>query len=498
LDATGQLTPEVRAKAEHFINVGYQRELTYRHQDGSFSAFGESDKTGSLWLTAFVLDCFSAARDIQTIDETVLAEAAAWIEEHQLPDGSWEPVGFICHSEMVGGMEGTYALTAFVTIALADYGAATPQVLEKATEYLTTNLSAVRDDAYALAVAALAFARVNNTSAVDMAIERLLELAIRDSDGIHWEPHPVETTAYVALAMTETGKPQASEAVKWLALQRNGLGGFSSTQDTVMALKALMTAAQNQSRNVDLIITAKVPGKGTLAEFHVDSSNFDVLQIAELPAVADIELSATGSGEARFQLVRIFNVYLVDDCIRKDMTLEVIYDADNVEIDDIVNVTATVRYLGRPGSSGMMIVDVGVPTGFVPVQPSLEALVEAEKISRFEIAGRKVILYLDGLSSGEERTFTFQVKARFPVRAVIPDSKAYLYYQPQIRAECAGTKITAGFVTCTVDFDYLAQFAGQWLQTGVTSATDLDNNGRVDFGDFGLLANRWLDACPQP
>ncbi len=201
-----------------------------------------------------------------------------------------------------------------------------------------------------------------------------------------------------------------------------------------------------------------------MAEFNVDSSNFDVLQIAELPVGSDIELSATGSGEARFQLVRIFNVFLRDDCISKDMTLEVTYDANHVEIDDIVNVTATVRYFGLEGTTGMMIVDVGVPTGFSPVQETLQALVDAKTVSRFEIAGRKVILYVDGLAPGEKRTFTFQVKAKFPVRAIVPDSKAYLYYKPQIRAECAGPKITAGAAMCTVDLGYLVRFAGTGLK----------------------------------
>eukprot|EP00959_Pyramimonas_sp_CCMP1952_P469394 9494860-Pyramimonas_sp.AAC.1 len=39
--------------------MGYQRELNYRHSDGSFSAFGESDGDGSTWLTAFVLKVFA-------------------------------------------------------------------------------------------------------------------------------------------------------------------------------------------------------------------------------------------------------------------------------------------------------------------------------------------------------------------------------------------------------------------------------------------------------
>jgi hypothetical protein len=178
------------------------------------------------------------------------------------------------------------------------------------------------------------------------------------------------------------------------------------------------------------------------------------------------------------------------------MGLEVTYDANHVHIDDIVNVTATVRYFGRPGSSGMMIVDVGVPTGFAPVQESLDAIVEDGTASKVEIAGRKVIFYLDGMESGEQRTFTFQVKARFPVRAIIPDSKAYLYYEPGIRAEAAGRGITVGFFECTVDFDYLAKFASQWLQTAPDLEYDLDNSGTVDFKDLQILAGSWLGACP--
>jgi CD109 antigen len=453
LDATGQLTPEVRAKAEHFITVGYQRELTYCRQDGSFSAFGDRDSSGSLWLTAFVLGTFSAARDVQTVDETVLADAAGWIEAHQLSDGSWEPVGFLHHRDMMGGVADSYALTAFVSIALLDYGLARPEALADAAIYLENNLSLVQDNPYSLAIAALAFVRLNNTGAAENSIARLLEIAVSDENGIHWEPHVVETTAYAAMAMIEAGNSQANNAIKWLALQQNSRGGFGSTQETIMALKALLKAAQVQTRNVNLTLIARRPDNSILRHFTIDSSNFDVLQIAEIPAGidADIELSATGSGETRFQLVRRFNVFLTDQTIENNMALEVTYDADHVEIDDIVNVTAVVRYFGPSWDSGMMIVDVGVPTGFAPVPESLDALVEAGTISRAEVAGRKVILYVDGLRNGEQRAFTFQVRARFPVRAVIPDSKAYLYYEPKIRAEAAGTNITAGFSADIID-----------------------------------------------
>jgi len=49
---------------------------------------------------------------------------------------------------------------------------------------------------------------------------------------------------------------------------------------------------------------------------------------------------------------------------------------------------------------------------------------------------------------------------------------------------------------CIVDFNDLAMFCKQWLQTGLNLDADLDNSGRVDFRDFSILANSWLDVCP--
>jgi len=64
LQESGQIKPEIMAKAEKLMITGYQRELTYRRSDGSFSAFGQSDEEGSLWLTSFVLKSFAEARDL--------------------------------------------------------------------------------------------------------------------------------------------------------------------------------------------------------------------------------------------------------------------------------------------------------------------------------------------------------------------------------------------------------------------------------------------------
>jgi CD109 antigen len=119
-----------------------------------------------------------------------------------------------------------------------------------------------------------------------------------------------------------------------------------------------------------------------------------------------------------------------------------------VEVDDVVKVDVRLKYNGMPGirgiveSSGMMIVDIAVPTGFTPVGSSLEALKEDGTITRYEIAGRKVILYIDEMMPGEEMDFSLQMRAMFPVKAMVQESSAYSYYNPEVKAEVKGMNVT--------------------------------------------------------
>ncbi|MCL7476475.1 MAG: MG2 domain-containing protein, partial [ANME-2 cluster archaeon] len=173
LKTSGQTNPEIQAKAEMFIITGYQRELTYQHRDGSFSAFGDNDPEGSLWLTAFVLQSFSGARDVTTIDESVLDEAADWITENQNNDGSWDQIGFVHHQDMMGGLNGKYSLTAYTALSLLEYGRASG-ALDNAQDYLEDNLDDQQDDPYALALAALVLERLGSDRADD-ALEMLMD-----------------------------------------------------------------------------------------------------------------------------------------------------------------------------------------------------------------------------------------------------------------------------------------------------------------------------------
>ncbi|HEX5505538.1 MAG TPA: alpha-2-macroglobulin family protein [Thermomicrobiales bacterium] len=491
LAATGQLKPEVMAKAELLMLTGYQRELTYRHDDGSFSAFGQQDQVGSLWLTAFVLKTFAQARDLVTIDDMVLSSAGAWIARQQAADGSFDPVGFVHHQELLGGLTGKTALTAFVALALLEAGAGAPA--SRAVRYLEGRLDATAD-AYALAIAAYALALAKSTLA-GRAHDKLIAIAHQDENGIYWgdEPRPqplpaatpapgqpaqpgaipgpgplpprpvgraatIETTGYATLALLQGGdRLTASRAVRWLASRRNARGGFGSTQDTVVALQALTAAATANRADVDA--TVALTAGSWRKEVRVAADNADTVQIVETPVGAALNVASRGRGEVLAQLVSRYNLPAAATPASSAFQLDVQYSADQVAVNDLITVTATVRFTPRPrsgqappeqygqagGNAGMVVLDVAVPTGFAPEQATLDALPRREpKLKRWDIAGRKVIFYIEDLAPGETLTLAFQARALYPVRAQAVTSQVYAYYQPELRGESLGGQLVVG------------------------------------------------------
>ena len=456
LEKTGQLKPEVMAKAEHLMITGYQRELTYRRSDGSFSAFGDSDREGSLWLTAFVLKTFNQAQGHIYMDDEVLRDAAGWILKHQRDDGSFKPVGFLHHQELLGGLRGNTALTAYTAIALQEAGEMGRAT--KAREYLAGQLDAI-EDPYTMAIVAYALALGQSSQAGD-AYDKLMSMAIQDGNGLHWGDVPtavykkgtpnrpgrnaaVETTGYAMLALLEQGdRVSASSAARWLVSQRNAFGGFGSTQDTVVGLQALIQFATHARFDVDM--TVNLESGDWVRQVKINETNADLVNVLDVPIGDSLVISTKGSGEVVAQVVRRFNRPEVDLQPVSMFDIEVTYSADQIEVNDRITVTSVVRFTPPvPAEAGMVVLDVSVPTGFAPVVEGIEKLVSGNaKIKRFDLAGRKVILYIEDLAPEESLRIQFDAVALYPVRAQPVTSQVYSYYNPQWRSEVLGESVT--------------------------------------------------------
>lgn len=117
---THQLTPELKALAIKYLEVGYQKELTYKHYDGSFSCFGRSDNEGSTWLTAFVVKSFIQAAKYIKIEKRVIDDALDWLSGCVQDDGSFKEKGSIFQRDIQGGSANGLGLTAYVLTAFLE------------------------------------------------------------------------------------------------------------------------------------------------------------------------------------------------------------------------------------------------------------------------------------------------------------------------------------------------------------------------------------------
>ena len=83
------------------MKIGYQREMNYRRDDNSYSAFGMSDPEGSTWLTAFVMRSYAQASKFIFIDQNVMDVSMSWLKDRQNEGtGCFESMGKLCHKAM--------------------------------------------------------------------------------------------------------------------------------------------------------------------------------------------------------------------------------------------------------------------------------------------------------------------------------------------------------------------------------------------------------------
>ena len=248
----------------------------------------------------------------------------------------------------------------------------------------------------------------------------------------------VETTGYALMALLEhVDQLNAGRAARWLVSQRNAYGGYGSTQDTVVGLQALTRFAAGSKADVDATVTLR---SGSFQkQLRVGPENVDVLQMIDVPTGGQVTVEVQGKGQVVLQAVRRFNIPEPEER-QPAFQIDVKYGVDQVAVNDLITIDTRVRFTPpEPLQAGMVVVDVAVPTGFAPEAESVEAAVKkTPKMKRFEMAGRKVVFYIEDMMPEEEIRFSFQARALYPVKAQAVTSQVYAYYRPELKGESLG------------------------------------------------------------
>ncbi|NXX58955.1 A2ML1 protein, partial [Scopus umbretta] len=451
LEKSGQLHPDIRTKAQGFLQSGYQRELLYKHDDGSYSAFGKSDPTGNTWLTAFVLKSFGQARAYVAIEERHITDALRWLQKQQQQTGCFRSVGKLFNNALQGGVSDELSLSAYVTAAMLELGLS--PVDPKVSSALQCLEASATEDPYTQALLAYVFGLAGREEQQQTQLRSLAQHSVSAEGQLYWQrkgkaqppsqpswaaaaPAEVEMTAYVLLAYLS--QPQvsssdlwtASQIVRWLSKQQNPYGGFASTQDTVVALQALAKyAALTYSSNGDFTVTVTSP-TGTAQDFVLHNSNRLVLQRAalhELPGTYGVR--AHGQGCALVQVTLRYNMPPPPSTGMFDLHVETEPGECRGDASTRFRLLLRARYTGERPTTNMVVIEAKLPSGYVPDKSSVVELKRQKLVKKVEVQPDQVTIYLDQLTK-EEETFAFTATQDFPVRNLQPATVTlYDYYE---------------------------------------------------------------------
>ncbi|XP_010153262.1 PREDICTED: alpha-2-macroglobulin-like protein 1, partial [Eurypyga helias] len=382
LEKSGQLHPDIRAKAQGFLQSGYQRELLYKHSDGSYSAFGKSDTSGNTWLTAFVLKSFGQARAYMAIEERHITDALRWLQKQQRETGCFRSVGKLFNNALQGGVSDELSLSAYVTASMLELGLS--PLDPKVSSALQCLEASATDNPYTQALLAYVFGLAGRGEQQQAQLQSLAQ-------------HSISTEGQLYCT--------ASQIVRWLSKQQNKTPGFASTQDTVVALQALAKyAGLTYGSNGDFTVTVTSP-TGAVQDFALRNSNRLVLQRAalhELPGTYGVQ--ARGQGCALVQVTLRYNVPPPPSTGMFDLRVE------TEPGECMENASTRFRLLLRARA--------------VSLQLRRQRLVK-----KVEVQPDQVTIYLEQLTETEE-AFAFAATQDFPVRNLQPATVTlYDYYE---------------------------------------------------------------------
>ncbi len=449
MQETDRVTPAIEMKAREYINLGYQRLLTFEIDGGGFQVFGNPPATRI--LSAYGLMEFMDMNEVYPIDEKLIERTKNWLLGQMNPDGSWDPDQNYAHAEMWRSIQDNKVLsTAYIALALAKTGLKSE--LLKTEEYLRGHVGEAKD-AYTLAILCNAFlALAPEHPTTKRCVGKLVDMGILEGKNLYWKSEAsmsfargnhawVETTAWAALALIEDGRYSAElgKAINWLIEQKDPNGTWGTTHGTVLALKVMVESIGKRTDKVDAVVTVKVNGEEAeqikiTPEYsdifrQIDTTNF--LQQGDNRVV--IELNGEGS-----LLYQVVGKYFVPWKERKradvpegfDISVE--YDRSELRRNDTVTCQVKAKNVRRQRVE-MVMIDLGIPPGFRVERPALDDYVDKGVIAKYTIMSRQLLIYIESMDGGQELELNIPMKATLPMVAKAPESKIYEYYNPEIQ-----------------------------------------------------------------
>lgn len=104
-------------KAINYIETGYQKELTFRHDTGGYSVFGYGTRSEeSTWLTAYVIRFFIKALKYVAVEPVIITSGLDFLAQYQMGSGEFEYTGHLFQP----AHQNRFGFTAFVLMSFLE------------------------------------------------------------------------------------------------------------------------------------------------------------------------------------------------------------------------------------------------------------------------------------------------------------------------------------------------------------------------------------------
>lgn len=444
-------SPEIEEKALKYISAGYQKLLTYevKGTKGGYSLYGNNP--AETVITAFGLMEMKDLSEVYNVDENVIENMKEYLFSEQKIDGS-----FKYDSTYIGGASSTndLAMNAYIIWALSEV-CPNDARLEKSISYLEKRVDSVKDN-YTLALIANVFSNVKSSETKDV-IKKLMDNVeatdnqsafvnsnIKDYYGCWGRTQNIQATALTSMVLTKEKSNEKTNGllINYIIQNKDTRGSWSSTQSTILALKAINN--YNDNSNIEnQTISISLNGENKDIEIKENTLDLYELEFTNVDVENKISLSMK-KGRIYYEIIKeYYEEYEqagFDDMARSNKKL-VVEQTINQEaaVNDIISQNIKLTNLSDDISNA--IVRINIPQGCTVIEDSLLKLQYDRKIERFEYNYNTVDLYIRNYKAGQSMELTVNYRAGYPEQITGACIRAYDYYNPEIEGLCMPVQI---------------------------------------------------------
>jgi len=440
------------ARATDLLDRGYKRLTTFETKEKGYEWFGANPAHEG--LTAYgIMEFVDMRKAGQDIDDNMLDRTAKWLMNHKDGKGGFKRETHAYHDF---GRISEDILNGYIVYALAEAGYTD---IEKEFENSYKKAMETKDP-YMLAMMSNAAYCLNKKGKGDEALAALVSKQAKDgsftgsSHSITYSQGnslTIETTALSIMAVLKAQGKNAgalTSAVQYLTSTRSGSGVFSSTQGTILALKALTEYAK---------FSKKTTEDGTIV-IYIDGNKVSekAYKAGDKGAIAIENLEQFIKGEGKHTMkvkyVGVKTPLPYSVAINWSTSLPVSDEECNIDLQtklasktanvgETVRLTTTITNKKNNDVPSTMAI-IGIPAGFTAQPWQLKELQEKHVFDYYEIKGNNIAVYYRGLGPKAVKEINLDLKAEMPGVYDAPASSAYLYYTNEFKTWSATDKVT--------------------------------------------------------